>query len=124
MKRLDTVFSIFRRMRAETGNGTVFCYTCGRAGTVKTMQAGHYISRRHMSTRWDEINVQAQCVACNIFNQGNGPAFARALVRQYGDQILDVLEMKKNNTCKMGRFEYEILIKEYERRVSEMGLRQ
>lgn len=84
------------------------------------MHNGHYISRRHLSTRWFEKNCKPQCVGCNIFNQGNGPAYSIALIKEYGPGILEELEIKKNNTCKMGKFEYELLIKEYRKKLLDL----
>ena len=40
------------------------------------MQAGHFMSRKHYSTRWDEDNVQVQCVSCNLFRQGEQYKFS------------------------------------------------
>lgn len=120
-KALDAVYSEFIRLSSSDQKGNVKCYTCGKFDHYKKMQCGHYISRRHISTRWFEKNTKVQCVSCNIFNQGNGPAFAQALIKEYGVDILDELEIKKNNICKMGRFEYELLIKEYKEKIEKLA---
>lgn len=118
--KLDKVHSQYTRQSSADENGNVKCYTCSKVDHWKKMQCGHYISRRHISTRWLEKNTKVQCVGCNIFNQGSGPAFSLALVREYGPSILEELEIKKNNTCKMGRFEYELLINEYTEKLSAL----
>lgn len=118
--KLDKVYSQYIRQSSADENGNVKCYTCPKVDHFKNMQCGHYISRRHLSTRWTEKNTKVQCVGCNVFNQGNGPAFALALQREYGPGILEELEIKKNNTCKMGRFEYELLIKEYTEKLNQL----
>lgn len=119
-KKLDEVYSQFIRISHSDSKGTVKCYTCGKVDHYKKMHNGHYISRRHLSTRWFEKNTKPQCVGCNIFNQGNGPAFSIALIKEYGPNILDELEIKKNNICKMGKFEYELLIQEYTQKLKQI----
>lgn len=37
---------------------------------MKAAHAGHFISRKDLSTRFDERNVNAQCFACNIHRKG------------------------------------------------------
>lgn len=118
--KLDAVYSQWIRRSAADPKGTVKCYTCPKVDHWKNLQCGHYISRRHMSTRWFEKNTKVQCVGCNVFNQGNGPAFSLALVREYGPTILEELEIKKNNICKMGKFEYELLIQEYTQKLKQL----
>lgn len=118
--KLDKVFSEYIRRKDADQNGYVKCYTSGKFFHWKDIQCGHFISRRHLSTRWTEKNAKPQSVSENIFNQGNGPVFARKLVEEYGPGILEELEIKKNNACKMGKFEYEILIKEYQQKLKEL----
>lgn len=121
--KLDKIFSTYIRMRELNSSGYNKCFTCGRLMTFKESQAGHFHSRRHMSLRWDERNVQNQCYSCNINDQGAGPKFAQALKRKYGDGILDILEIKRNNVCRMGKFEYAILIEEFEGKISQLASR-
>ncbi len=120
-KDLDAVYSEYIRRKDADPNGFVRCYTSGKVFHWKQIQCGHFISRRHLSTRWYEKNTKPQSVAENVFNQGNGPVFARKLIEEYGPGILEELEIKKNNICKMGNFEYEILIKEYKAKIEVLN---
>lgn len=119
-KELDRIFSIFIRMRDSNEQGIIRCITCGAILTFRTAQCGHFWSRRHISVRWDEQNTASQCVKCNIFDQGANQKFASALQRKYGESILQILEIRKNNVCKMSQFQYEILIKEYQSKVRQL----
>src|SRR3990172_1925066 len=110
--KLDKVFSVYIRTRTADFRGYVKCFTCPKMGHWKEFDCGHYQSRRYLPTRWDEKNCQVQCKKCNIFNQGSSDVFALRLIEKYGPDILSLLQIKKNNLCKMGRFEYGILIKE------------
>lgn len=120
-KDLDTIFSLYIRQRYADKDGMVKCFTCGKIDHWKKMHCGHYISRRHLSTRFSETNCQNQCPPCNLYNQGAGDAFAVHLKKVYGDSILEILEMKKNNKTNWGRFEYELLIKEYTEKLEQLN---
>ena len=111
-RKADTAFSIWIRNR-DSKNGVNKCFTCGVVKTIKELQAGHFISRRYLSLRYDETNVNCQCVGCNVFSQGNGSAYALNLTRKYGHEILEALEIRKNTLVKFTRKDYEELIKKY-----------
>lgn len=107
-KKLDKVFSIWIRKR-DRG----VCFTCGIQRPVKQMQAGHYISRSHNSTRFDPKNVHCQCVSCNIFRRGAMDSYALALQRKYGLAILQELDKKKWEIKRWTIKELENLIEFY-----------
>lgn len=123
-KELDRVYSIYIRRKDADPNGYVKCYTSGKVFHWKEIQCGHFISRRHLSTRWCEKNTKPQSVAENVFNQGNGPVFAQKLIQEYGPGILEELEIKKNNICKISAFEYQILIKEYKQKIADLDAKR
>lgn len=116
-KELDKVFSLYIRQRPADRNGMVKCFTCGKINHWKKMQCGHFMSRRHTATRWDEKNTACQCVQCNIFYEGNKYKFGKFINEKYGEGTAEMLEIKAHNKCRMGRFEYEILILEYQTKI-------
>lgn len=116
-EKLDKVFSIFIRTRNADENGYVKCFTCSTVDHWKSVDCGHFQSRRHNSTRWDEKNCQVQCKGCNIFRQGEQFKFAKALDEKFGKGAAEKLEIKSRNTCKFSRFEYELLIQDYEQKI-------
>lgn len=74
-----------------------------------------------MSTRWSEDNVRPQCVACNIFNQGNIQMFRRALIKEIGEQRVDLIEARaRQETCKYSEFEYSVMIKDFKKKVIQL----
>lgn len=119
VKELDEIFSKFVRLR-NAKDGIVACFTCGKRNQWKKMQCGHYHSRRFYSTRWDEINCQVQCVDCNILHEGNKPVFAIELKKKYGEQILDFLNLKRNNRWKIDTGELKLLITYYSEKVKQL----
>ena len=86
IKKLDKVFSQFIRRRFAV-NEIAKCVTCGKQAHWKELQAGHFMSRKHYSTRWDEINVQTQCSGCNVFRYGEQFKFGMYLEQAYGNGV-------------------------------------
>ena len=113
-KELDKFFSLYIRLRDATAEGMVQCYTCGCVKHYKSgMQCGHFQSRRHHSTRWNEHNCQPQCVKCNMFEQGEQWKFGMALNIKYGEGTSKELEFLARTTLKKMRAEYEDDIRYY-----------
>lgn len=119
---LDKWFSLFIRLRNADSDGMVKCFTSDKIIHYKQAHAGHFISRRHMSTRWNEKNVQIQSKADNLYNQGNAPVFGKRLNERYGEGTTDLLIMQSSNTWKAGRFELAILINEYKAKVEKLKI--
>ncbi len=117
IKELDTVFSLFIRLREADSNGMVKCFTSGKIMHYKASHCGHFISRRKFATRWDEKNCQVQSVGENIFNQGNAPVFAVNLDKKYGTGTAEMLVIKSNNKSNLGKFELSVLIQDYKKKV-------
>jgi hypothetical protein len=88
IKKLDTVFSIYIRRRYAKDN-IAECVTCGKQDHWKNLQAGHFMSRKHYATRWDEEgNVQVQCMACNVYRYGEQYKFSKYLGETKADALL------------------------------------
>ena len=87
VKKLDTVFSIYIRRRYAKDN-IVECVTCGKQDHWKNLQAGHFMSRKHYATRWDEDNVEVQCMACNVYRYGEQYKFSKYLGETLADELL------------------------------------
>lgn len=65
-KKLDAIFSQFIRLRDSQpfGYRAFRCISCGQVKPFDQMDCGHFISRTHMSTRFDENNCHGECRAC------------------------------------------------------------
>ena len=112
--KLDKVFSLYIRLKYSDANGYCKCISCNKIHFYKDIQNGHYMSRRYMSTRFDENNCRPQCVACNIFNQGNIQMYRIGLINQIGEQSVNIVEVKaKTSVKRYSDFEYKELIKYY-----------
>lgn len=104
IKNLDTQFSIYIRNRNAV-NGIAECFTCGKQDEVKKLQCGHFQSRKHYSTRWDEINCQVQCYACNVMRYGEQYKFGLFLNAKYSTDTAVLLMLKSKETLKLKDFE-------------------
>lgn len=86
-KKLDTVFSRYIRLRdcfKSTGTPTYgVCVTCNKTVTYEESNAGHFMDRQHMATRWHEQNVNLQCVSCNKYNQGRQYEHGRYIAKEH-----------------------------------------
>ena len=120
-KELDNIFSVFIRLRDATDEGVVQCFTCSRISHYKSgMQCGHFQSRRHHSTRWNELNCQVQCVKCNLYEQGEQFRFGIGLDRKYGEGTADELEFLSRTIMKVSRIDYEEKISYYKNLVDKL----
>jgi len=87
VKKLDAIFSIYIRRRYSKDDISE-CVTCGKQDHWKSLQAGHFMSRKHYSTRWDEENVEVQCMVCNVYRYGEQYLFAKYLGENKADKLL------------------------------------
>ena len=96
-KEVWTIFSKWIRTRDNYK-----CFTCGTKYPEDEgwkIHAGHFITRMHNSTLFDERNVNAQCYACNIIKRGNAGIYAARLMEKYGEGIINEL-VKKSQEIK------------------------
>lgn len=119
VKKLDTVFSQYIRLKNSI-DGISTCFTCGKKDHWKKLQNGHFQSRRHYSTRWDEINCQVQCAGCNVFKYGEQYVFGNKLDQKFGTGTARRLHIKAQQMIKLTDFEIEDMIKRYKDFVDKM----
>ncbi len=121
VKKLDAIFSQYIRLREIDNNGFTTCFTCGKKDHWKKLQNGHFQSRRHYATRWDERNCQVQCVGCNMFKGGEQFLFAKALDNKYYDGISDELHITAQSIVKFSNLDIELLITKYQELVKDLN---
>lgn len=114
-KELDRLFSLYIRNKYAKA-GYVRCFTCGVVKLISNMQCGHFVSRAHLATRYDEENVRPQCVGCNVFGGGKTAVFADNLERK-SPGIVAALYRKARQIVK--NFPYEEKIKEYKEKLKQ-----
>lgn len=102
------VFSLYIKNR---DNWT--CFTCGKHEQSRNMHGGHFISRRHNSTLFDERNVHAQCSGCNMYRNGEPHLYAQKLAKIHGHEWLDKLIEDSKVTKKFTREELLEICEKY-----------
>ena len=120
-KKLDKWFSLFIRLRDSDENGYIRCITSGRVVHWKEADAGHFISRRHQSTRYDERNVNAQSRHDNRFQAGRQYEYGLAIDEKYGKGTAEMLLVKSRMFCKRTKFDIEALTDYYKKEAQKLA---
>jgi 5-methylcytosine-specific restriction endonuclease McrA len=120
IKKADKVFSLYIRQRNSDHRGHTECFTCGKHDHWKKLQCGHFMSRRHYSTRWNETNCQVQCSACNVFRYGEQYKFSKNLDSKFGENTAEDLLILSNKTVHYDAADLLQLIEFYEKKISEL----
>lgn len=108
LAKAQKVFNAYIRERDKEFG----CISCN--GEVQ--QAGHYFSQgKHSALRYDELNVNGQCVRCNMYLSGNLIQYRYGLVQKYGEDKVMELEQVGifNKSKKWSRAELEEIINKY-----------
>lgn len=113
VKKLDVIFSQYIRLKYSDYSGMTECFTCGKRDHYKSMQCGHFMSRKNYSTRWDENNVRVQCVGCNMFKSGEQYLFSLKL----GEELAQEMHIKSQQIVK---FTSDELIEKIDHYTSEV----
>jgi len=115
VKNLDTVFSQYIRIK-DAVDEIAECVTCGKKDHWKKLQNGHFMSRRHYSTRWEVNNVGVQCYGCNITNQGQQFLFAKYLGLELAEQMV----IKSKQTVKFSDDDLKDMIDYYKKELDKL----
>ena len=118
-KKLDKLFSEYIRRRDSDFKGNCKCISCGKEAPAfgGSIHAGHLFSRRYLSTRYDEKNVNAQCNYCNTFLNGNQIKAARGVEKKWGKGTVKELEDRIHVTVKLTRVDYLEAIENIKRKI-------
>lgn len=115
--RIDRVFHEWiRRRDVDNNTGMGICVTCKKKLAYKGSNAGHFRGRQHMATRWDERNVNLQCVPCN--NWGGGEAYLYSL--HLGEELSNELLRLSRTVKKFTDSEYLELYDYYNTKLKEL----
>lgn len=93
IKVLDREYSLYVRLRDTDYEGICICATCGKREAWKKITLGHYVSRSHHSVRFDARNTACQCVSCNSFKGGEQFLMRKYLVKKYGEEEIEKMEI-------------------------------
>lgn len=77
------------------------------------MQAGHFLSRVHLSILFDRRNVSVQCPRCNGPLRGNLVNYTLWMQKTYGQKVIDELLDLKRESVKFSRSDYQEMIEQF-----------
>lgn len=96
--KADKALSQYVRLRDADSTGIATCCTCGVRHHWSEIDAGHFITRNRLATRYEEANVNAQCYACNRFLGGRQYEHGQYIDAVHGSGTADkLLEQSKQN---------------------------
>lgn len=121
VKKLDRVYSLYIRLRDAMPSGYVRCISCGKIKSFEDVDCGHFHSRTHMATRYDEENTWAECKFCNRFSSEHLIGYQANLIKKIGQQRFDFLNVKAHSSKHYMDYELESMIEHYTREVKKLS---
>lgn len=122
LKQAEDKFNAYIRFRDDKG-GYYVCISCNSTKAITTdgsYHAGHYLSAGHHSyTRFNELNVNGQCLQCNYFLSGNLIKYRENLIKKIGEPAVFELEAFKNFSMKWDRLELIAIIETYKLKLKQ-----
>lgn len=126
-KKLDSVFSLFIRLRDTDKNGFGRCISSGRLiyyiidenGEIKSnCDNGHFENRAIMSLRFSELNCNAQSRFDNQFREGEKDNYEKGIIKKYGEEGLKEIKKTKMTSKKYTTIDFIALYAHYEQQVA------
>ena len=117
-KKLDVAWSLLVKLKAGM--------KCEIPNCGKTVLNSHHIySRSKKSTRWSTMNGICLCVGHHTFSSSFSAhktplEFIRWLDQYKGQEFMDLLMLKANQTSKLHPFEKELLLQELNKEIKEL----
>ncbi|MBA7475639.1 hypothetical protein ES707_11011 [subsurface metagenome] len=122
--KADTAFSKYVRLR-DSKDGIATCISCRTRDHWSKMTVGHFIKRRHKTTRLYEKNGNTQCWDCNRReesdkNLSTKMRHAEGLIKKYGPGIIAELTQVRNSGEKFMQHDIDRIEKHYKERALEL----
>ena len=83
-RKLDKRLSAMVRTR----DAELPCISCGE---YNILQAGHFVKRKPLTTRWHPMNVNGECAGCNAFDESHLIGYIKGIERKYGQGVAEEL---------------------------------
>ena len=120
VKKLDAVYSQYIRLLKSDDDGYCICVTCGTKLYWKEIQNGHYFSRKHYATRWNDDNCWPQDYRCNVALNGNYIEYTMFMINTYGINFIGEFKKQANTTYKISLQELRDKIDHYSTEVNRL----
>lgn len=106
-RKLDKLLSLMVRTR-DAGKP---CISCGK---VAYLQAGHFVKRKPLPTRWHPWNVNGECISCNGFDESHIIGYYNGIEKRYGKGVGEEL-------FRLSRIRWKVLPDQLERLILATG---
>lgn len=114
LEEFDRVYSLYIRLRDAGEYGYTKCISCGKVLPFEKMQCGHFFTRHHLATRWDEDNCNSECSICNCNDVHHLEGYRKHLIEKIGlERFMALDERHKEEGSLPTEEEYRILISGY-----------
>lgn len=116
-------FSKFIRAEAEDAEGFAECCTCGKpynAFGKYCIQAGHYVQGRLNAVLFEEHCCHPQCYNCNVRLKGNTLNYREFMLRTYGPEETERIELLRYKVLKYSPAELEEIRDKYKAKYEEL----
>ena len=95
IKELDSVFSLYIRLRDSDSHWIVTCPLCWKKIPVKFAQNMHFISRWVLKYRFDENNCFAGCMRCNVILNWNYIEYTFFMIKKFWKEKVEAMKNDK-----------------------------
>lgn len=99
--------------KRDSHNGYFYCIACGKLKPISEMQAGHFMASTYAYTRFNLLNINAECIQCNCFDPDHLIGYRKNLIDKIGLKAVEQLEIDAHKPHKWDRQELLDLIKKY-----------
>lgn len=108
-RKLDSLVSNLVREKASWT-----CQRCHKKYEPKSrgLHCSHYFSRRYKGTRWDFSNLDALCMGCHKYVEGDKQGWYKDyMIKKLGESKLDLLRSRAYSKTKFSVVDLEWLYK-------------
>ena len=123
VKKADSVFSTFIRLRDSDRHGIVTCPLCWARIPRKKAQNMHFITRACWLYRYDEMNCFWWCMRCNVILNWNYIIYTRFMQDKFWIEKVDEMIRNSKKIYKLQTFELEEIINKYTDKIQEFSKR-
>lgn len=113
VKKADSIFSTYIRLRDSNTKWIVTCPLCGAKIHWKKAQNMHFITRACRLYRYDENNCHAGCMRCNVILNWNYIAYTRWMQNEYWIDVVDKMISESKKIHKLPTAEIQAIIDYY-----------
>lgn len=83
---------------------------CVQCGSKEKLTCGHLFSRGTYSTRWDLLNCNCQCWACNFGHTYDTSKYTKWFLDKYGQEVWDALYLRFHTPRKWTDVDMEAML--------------